>query len=97
MRLSSSIYLTAAFSLLPCFSNALNIIVNNDDGFASANIRELYRLLKAAGHNAWIVAPVSNQSGKGGTEVFTTEAKLTEPSEFDVSFHDNSPHPFCAM
>ena len=69
---------------LPFTSVALNIIVNNDDGFGSANIRELYRLLDAAGHNAWIVAPVSNQSGKGGTEVFTTDANLTSPSEFDL-------------
>lgn len=55
MHFSSSICLTAAPSLLPVASNALNIILNNDDGFASANIREFYRLLKAAGHNAWIV------------------------------------------
>ena len=77
--------LTTALSLFLGASSALNIIVNNDDGFASANIREFYRLLKAAGHNAWIVAPVSNQSGKGGTEVFTTEPKLTAPSEYNVS------------
>ena len=65
-------------------TNALNIIVNNDDGFGSANIREFYRLLKAAGHDAWIVAPVNNESGKGGTEVFTTEPNLTAPSEYDI-------------
>lgn len=70
MRLSTSHCLTAALFLVPLVTNALNIIVNNDDGFGSANIRELYRLLRAAGHNAWIVAPVSNQSGKGGTESF---------------------------
>lgn len=84
MRFSISQGLMAALTLLAATSSALNIIVNNDDGFGSANIRELYRLLRAAGHNAWIVAPVSNQSGKGGTEVFTTEAKLTAPSEFDL-------------
>ena len=83
MRLSISSCFTASFTLLQA-ALALNIIVNNDDGFGSANIREFYRLLKAAGHNAWIVAPVSNQSGKGGTESFTTEAKLTAPSEFDL-------------
>ena len=84
MRFSSSHCLTAALALLPTASNALNIIVNNNDDFGSAHIREFYRLLKAAGHNAWIVAPVDNQSGKGGTEVFTTEAKLTAPSEYDI-------------
>ena len=65
-------------------TDALNIIVNNDDGFGAANIREFYRLLKAAGHDAWIVAPVDNESGKGGTEVFTTEPKLTRPSEYNI-------------
>ena len=72
-----------ALSLLAS-AEALNIIVNNDDGFGSANIREFYRLLNAAGHDAWIVAPVDNVSGTGGTEVFTTEPKLTAPSEYDI-------------
>ena len=84
MRVLTAHILTSLLPLLPLTSIALNIIVNNDDGFGSANIRELYRLLNAAGHNAWIVAPVSNQSGKGGTEVFTTEANLTAPSEYDL-------------
>ena len=65
-------------------TEALNIIINNDDGFGSANIREFYRLLNKAGHDAWIVAPVDNESGKGGTEVFTTEPKLTRPSEYNI-------------
>lgn len=32
-------------------AQALNILLNNDDGFASGNLREVYRLLNAAGHN----------------------------------------------
>ena len=32
-------------------AQALNILLNNDDGFASGNLREVYRLLKEAGHN----------------------------------------------
>ena len=84
MRFPSAHTLTSLLPLLPLSSIALNIIVNNDDGFGSANIRELYRLLNAAGHNAWIVAPVSNQSGKGGTAVYTTEANLTASSEFGL-------------
>ena len=55
----------AALSLFPT-SKALNIIVNNDDGFGSANIREFYRLLRASGHDAWMVAPVVDNSGQGG-------------------------------
>ena len=84
MRFPTSHTLTFLLPLLPLSSIALNIIVNNDDGFGSANIRELYRLLNAAGHNAWIVAPVDNQSGKGGTSVYTTEANLTAPSEYNL-------------
>ncbi|MCJ1460725.1 hypothetical protein MMC28_011107 [Mycoblastus sanguinarius] len=84
MPFSISRCIAAAVSLLPITSNALNIIVNNDDGFGSANIRELYRLLNAAGHNAWIVAPVENESGMGGTEVFTTSPVLEKPSEYDL-------------
>ena len=65
-------------------SNALNIIVSNDDGFGAANVREFYRLLKAAGHDAWLVAPVDNQSGQGGRAVFTTSRTLTKPSEYNL-------------
>lgn len=32
-------------------SQAINILLNNDDGFASGNLREVYRLLKTAGHD----------------------------------------------
>jgi hypothetical protein len=52
---------------LASVSLALNIILNNDDSFVSANIREFYKALKAAGHKVLLVAPAVNQSGKGGT------------------------------
>lgn len=84
-------------------SLGLNIIINNDDGFATANIREFYKSLRAAGHNgrlpyilqclllvrllillsAWIVAPIDNQSGRGGTLAFTNEARLTKAGQYD--------------
>jgi 5'-nucleotidase len=48
-------------------ASALNILLNNDDSWASANIREFYKALKAAGHKVLLVAPAVNQSGKGGT------------------------------
>lgn len=51
MHLTTSPLITATLALLAASSQALNIIVNNDDGFASANTREFYRLLKDAGHN----------------------------------------------
>ena len=31
--------------------NAANILLNNDDGFGSGNLREVYRLLKKEGHD----------------------------------------------
>ncbi|MCJ1268335.1 hypothetical protein MMC22_008223 [Lobaria immixta] len=80
----SWLVVATAVTLFLASSQALNIIVNNDDGFAAANIREFYRLLKAAGHNAWIVAPVVDNSGQGGRAVFTSSPVLTQPSQFGI-------------
>ena len=54
MRLTSLLAGTAVF--LASSSSALNILMNNDDGFGSGNLRETYRLLKEEGHNgsSWI-------------------------------------------
>jgi 5'-nucleotidase len=49
MRYSS--LLAGSALALAGFSNGLNILMNNDDGFGSGNLRELYKLLKANGHN----------------------------------------------
>lgn len=65
-------------------THGLNILVNNDDGFGASNIRELYRLLRAAGHNAWMVAPATDQSGQGGRLVFATTPNLTAPAQFNL-------------
>ncbi|TQV92300.1 hypothetical protein V2A60_006987 [Cordyceps javanica] len=65
-------------------AQALNILLNNDDGFASGNLREVYRLLKEAGHNAWIVAPATKQSGMGGKSDFSSEGNLTAASQYDL-------------
>lgn len=48
MRICTSSALAAALSITS--ANALNILMNNDDGFGSGNIRELYKMLKADGH-----------------------------------------------
>ncbi|KAH6888531.1 survival protein sure-like phosphatase/nucleotidase [Thelonectria olida] len=79
-----SSFLAAAFISLASFSNGLNILLNNDDGFGSGNLRELYRLLKHEGHDVWIVAPATKQSGQGGRSDFTTEGNLTAPSQYDL-------------
>lgn len=75
--------LAAALSLAPT-TTALNILMNNDDGFGSGNLRELYKLLKAAGHSVLIVAPATQQSGQGGRSEFSTERNLTSPSQYDI-------------
>ncbi|GAC94183.1 acid phosphatase [Pseudozyma hubeiensis SY62] len=55
----------------------LNIVLTNDDSWASANIRALYYALRRAGHRVLMVAPAANQSGQGGTVVLPTELNLT--------------------
>lgn len=48
--------------LLPVFVGAvqaINILMNNDDGFGSGNLRETYRLLKEKGHNGEFVTLAS--------------------------------------
>ena len=52
----------------------------------------MYKAIKAYGHNVYIVAATSNESGTGGTVIFTTEANLTADTEFGKSW--NLVHPF---
>ncbi|KAF9741637.1 hypothetical protein PMIN06_010556 [Paraphaeosphaeria minitans] len=75
--------LAAALSLAST-ATALNILMSNDDGFGSGNLRELYKLLKAAGHDVLIVAPATQQSGQGGRSEFSTDANLTSPGQYDI-------------
>lgn len=46
-----SFFAAAAVFSLASSSSGLNILLNNDDGFGSGNLRELYRLLKHEGHD----------------------------------------------
>ncbi|KAH8900800.1 5'/3'-nucleotidase sure [Thozetella sp. PMI_491] len=82
MKLLSQVSLGFAAIAVP--TQALNILVNNDDSWGSANIRETYRLLRAAGHNAWMVAPANAQSGTGGTLVMSTTANLSKSSLWGI-------------
>ena len=65
-------------------SSAISILLDNDDGFGSAQVREFYRLLKASGHRVIVVAPADNQSGMGGRSVFTSNKSLAVNSEFNL-------------
>jgi 5'-nucleotidase len=50
MRFQLSTALTAALGLASS-SDALRILMGNDDGFGSGNLRELYKMLVDAGHD----------------------------------------------
>lgn len=76
-----STLLTASFILE---ASALNVLVNNDDSWGSANIRELYRVLRSNGHNAYMVAPANAQSGQGGRLSFSNSSTLTAPSLYGL-------------
>lgn len=45
---------------------ALNILLTNDDGWEAPGIQSLLKTLTAAGHKVTLVAPVADQSGRGG-------------------------------
>jgi 5'-nucleotidase len=62
---------------------ALNIVLSNDDGFETANIRALYVKLKAAGHDVVLSGPAQNNSGKGGSMNFLVPVTpLTRATRF---------------
>ncbi|QEI43442.1 3-phytase [Dolichospermum sp. UHCC 0315A] len=46
-------------------SKSLNILLVNDDGYQAKGIDVIYNALVAAGHNVILVAPKTQQSGKG--------------------------------
>ncbi|OCH88932.1 sure-like protein [Obba rivulosa] len=59
-----------------------NVVLTNDDGWATANIRAQYDSLTAGGFNVVLSAPAENQSGTGSLS--KTPVPLTEPCEFDT-------------
>lgn len=69
MRSIRPILLTAALLLFAPISAVgnLRILVTNDDGFDSAGITALRQALIDAGHDVTVVAPATQQSGKGGS------------------------------
>jgi len=74
-RIYSSMMVLIALALLvaaPAGANgggpvSLKILLANDDGFDSAGIEALRDALIGAGHDVTVVAPATQQSGKGGS------------------------------
>lgn len=74
----------AVLSALAPGTTAISILMGNDDGFGSAQLREFYRFLKADGHDVVVVAPVDNESGQGGRAEYSSSRNLTKASEFNL-------------
>lgn len=67
------------------WASALNIVLSNDDGWNTNNIKEMKKALMAAGHDVILSAPCMAQSGKGGSftmlknvNVDTSKASIDE-------------------
>lgn len=74
--------------LLALSSQAANIVISNDDGWAEKNIRVLYDALTAAGESVIISAPAQDKSGTGSLDAPPTV--VTDGCEYD-SCPDGSP------
>ncbi|KOS19903.1 Acid phosphatase [Escovopsis weberi] len=70
--------------LLASWARGIKILMTNDDGFWSSNLRATYRSLKEAGHDVVIVAPAGGQSGVGGSVIFA-ERTTMERDAFGLS------------
>jgi 5'/3'-nucleotidase SurE len=55
----------ALLGVLPLVTQAANIVLSNDDGWAEINIRTLFDALTKAGENVVLSAPAENKSGSG--------------------------------
>jgi 5'/3'-nucleotidase SurE len=62
---------TAAFASLTLSAAPLKILVTNDDGYTAPGIRALRQALTNAGYDVTVVAPRTDQSGKG-TSIFAS-------------------------
>ena len=74
-----------------CFSqsaNALNILLTNDDSYATENIQTLFSRLEQAGHSVLMSAPCTGQSGKGGALNGLVGVTVTSITEQQVCVGD---------
>ncbi|KZT69448.1 sure-like protein [Daedalea quercina L-15889] len=73
---------TLAISFLAATSLPRNLVLSNDDGWATAQIRAQFDALIAAGYGVILSAPALNQSGKGSRT--KTPTVLNKPCEFET-------------
>ncbi|EMD38687.1 hypothetical protein CERSUDRAFT_48092 [Gelatoporia subvermispora B] len=79
----SAVHISSAIFALASSVAGLNILLTNDDSWASANIRATFDSLQQDGHNVLLVGPAVQQSGKGGTFVLPTSNIVAPGGEFD--------------
>ncbi|MGE0385275.1 MAG: 5'/3'-nucleotidase SurE [Gammaproteobacteria bacterium] len=78
-----SALLAIALAAAAAPATALDILLGNDDGFETANVRALQQRLKAAGHDVLVAAPAQNNSGRGGAILFLKPlGPLTDASRY---------------
>ncbi|KAF8890691.1 survival protein sure-like phosphatase/nucleotidase [Infundibulicybe gibba] len=76
-------YILIAFlSSLPILTQSTNVVLTNDDGWATAQIRAEYDALKAAGFKVVLSAPAVDKSGTGAST--TTPTVLATSCEFNT-------------
>ncbi len=65
----------------------MNILLSNDDGYKALGIRVLEDVLSEAGHDVYVSAPDSEQSGKSHAMTIRGRIVVTEyaPKHFHVS------------
>ncbi len=70
------------FTLPTLAAGKLRILLTNDDGFEAPGIRAVHKALLAAGHDVYMIAPATQQSGSsagitsGGVEVTAYPGKI---------------------
>lgn len=65
-------------------TQALNILISNDDGLTS-NVKALYDTLTAAGHHVVVSVPCTNQSGRSGAVVMYDFTSITATNDSQVT------------
>ncbi|KAJ3565672.1 hypothetical protein NP233_g7484 [Leucocoprinus birnbaumii] len=71
-----------ALATLLTSSTAQNIVLTNDDGWAVAQIRDEYNMLRSAGYQVILSAPAVDKSGSGSST--TTPTTLSGPCQFNT-------------
>ncbi|KAI0651335.1 sure-like protein [Trametes meyenii] len=74
--------LALSLPLLGAYASATSVLITDDDGWATAQIRQQFDVLNSTGYNVVLSAPALNQSGK--SSLSTTPKPLTEPCEFNT-------------